>query len=85
MPRSETVVGPVGRECLLQFETRMLRPADECGRIVESEPPITPYMDEYLRKREGACITFVGDLVSAGMVSFSSNPKDMVTPFFVAK
>ncbi|CAK0894772.1 unnamed protein product [Prorocentrum cordatum] len=85
VPRVEAVIDPVGREYLLHFEARMLRSADEWGRIVETEPPITPYMDEYLRKHDDAYVTFVGDLVSAGMVSFTFNPKDLVTPFFVSK
>ncbi|CAK0835229.1 unnamed protein product [Prorocentrum cordatum] len=85
VPRVESVIDPVGREYLLHFEARMLRSADEWGKIVETEPPITPYMDEYPRKHDDAYVTFVSDLVSAGMVSFTFNPKDLVTPFFVSK
>ncbi|CAK0853015.1 unnamed protein product, partial [Prorocentrum cordatum] len=79
VPRVETVIDPVGREYLLHFETRMLRSADEWDQIVETEPPIAPCMDDYLRRHQGAYITSVGDLVAAG------NLKDIVTPFFVAK
>eukprot|EP00959_Pyramimonas_sp_CCMP1952_P309430 6475428-Pyramimonas_sp.AAC.1 len=57
----------------------MLRSADEWDQIVETEPPIAPCMDDYLRRHQGAYITSVGDLVAAG------NLKDIVTPFFVAK
>eukprot|EP00973_Karenia_brevis_P032710 4516083-Karenia_brevis.AAC.1 len=62
----------------------MLEP-DEWGEITESAPTIRPYMDERLSTHQHLYEEFVGDLLAAGMISFTNEPLDIVTPFFVGK
>ena len=45
----------------------------------------TPYMDETLRTSSQEYQNCVKDMFEAGMLSFTSKPQGLVTPFFVAK
>ena len=63
----------------------MLLSAEEWGQVVESDPPITPYMDEVLRRSPGQYEEFIARLFANGMIGFCSDPKEFATPFFVWK
>ena len=74
-----------GRETIEDPERCMLLGEDEWGLVVEKQRGFRPYMDEKLRTQPELYHRFVGDLFRAGMLKFSTKPKDLVTPFFVAK
>ncbi|CAK0898069.1 unnamed protein product, partial [Prorocentrum cordatum] len=85
IPPVESVLDGIGRSYVLDYEQAMMKTPDEWSRVLESEPPVTPYMDEVLKRDPVAYHTFIGDLVKANMLGFTYRPKDLVTPFFVAK
>ncbi|CAK0877082.1 unnamed protein product, partial [Prorocentrum cordatum] len=84
-PPVESVLDGIGRSYVLDYEQAMMKTPDEWSRVLDSEPPVTPYMDEVLKRDPVAYRTFIGDLVKANMLGFTHRPKDLVTPFFVAK
>eukprot|EP00973_Karenia_brevis_P016640 2278975-Karenia_brevis.AAC.1 len=63
----------------------MMLDADEWGAVTESEPPVRPYMDEKLAASPKLYFEFISDLYGAGMLDFTDEPLDIVTPFFVGK
>ncbi|CAK0841695.1 unnamed protein product, partial [Prorocentrum cordatum] len=71
-PAVETVLGPIGMDYVLDSESKMMLTPDEWPRNLDSEPPVTPYMDVVLKSDAGAYHLFISDL-------------DLATPFFVAK
>ncbi|CAK0814978.1 unnamed protein product [Prorocentrum cordatum] len=81
----ESVLDGIGRSYVLDYEQAMMKTPDEWSRVLDSEPPVTPYMDEVLKRDPVAYHAFIGDLVKANMLGFTYRPKDLVTPFFVAK
>ncbi|CAK0899853.1 unnamed protein product, partial [Prorocentrum cordatum] len=84
-PAVETVLDPIGRDYALDYESRMMLASDEWPRALDSEPPVTPYMDEVLKSDPDACHLFISDLVKANMLGFTFHPKNLATPSFVAK
>ena len=74
-----------GRETIEDPGRCMLLDEDEWGEVVEKQRGFRPYMDEKLRCQPELYHCFVGDLFRAGMLKFCDKPKDLVTPFFVAK
>jgi len=85
IPPVESVLDEIGKNYVLDYEPMMMKSPDEWARVLDSEPPVTPYMDEVLKRDPAAYNTFIGDLVRANMLGFTYRPKDLVTPFFVAK
>ncbi|CAK0903474.1 unnamed protein product, partial [Prorocentrum cordatum] len=85
MPPVESVLDEIGESYVLDYEQTMMKTPDEWPRALDSEPPVTPYMDEVLKRDPAAYKTFIGDLVRANMLGFTRRPKDLVTPFFVAR
>ncbi|CAE7196525.1 AMY1.1, partial [Symbiodinium necroappetens] len=79
------VLDDSGRDIVEDPSRCMLLNSDEWGEKIESHEGFSPYMDEVLRKDPAQYSVFVKDLADAGMVSFTSEPKDSVTPFFVIK
>eukprot|EP00973_Karenia_brevis_P093521 12417693-Karenia_brevis.AAC.1 len=63
----------------------MLLSPEEWGRVVESSPSIKPYMDERLASDPELYYEFVADIFAAGMIGFTAQALDIVTPFFVKK
>ncbi|CAK0860193.1 unnamed protein product, partial [Prorocentrum cordatum] len=81
----ETVLDPIGRGYVLDYESKMMLTPDEWSRVLDSEPPVTPYMDEVLKSDPGAYHLFISDQVKANMLGFTFRSQDLVTPFFVTK
>ncbi|CAK0866669.1 unnamed protein product, partial [Prorocentrum cordatum] len=79
------VIDPVGQEMLQDWINTMWLDQDEWGRVIESSPPIAPFMDVELRKDPELYRGFVRDLHAAGLLSFTTEPKDWVDPLFVGK
>ena len=79
------VLDAEGRDLLKGSFDGMLLDDEEWGEIIEHETPIKPYMDTALQNDPGKYGQFVKDLWEKGMLRFTSEPKDLVTPFFVAK
>jgi hypothetical protein len=74
-----------GREMLRNFEHTMLLSPQERGAVVESEPPIRPYMDEVLRSDPAEYKDFVAELWNRGLYEFDFDFVDEVVPFLVDK
>ena len=74
-----------GRDIVEDPARCMLLSEDEWGDVAERQAGFTPYMDERLKKDPLLYCSFVKDLVESGMVSFTTAPEDLVTPFFVVK
>ena len=70
---------------LRNFESALLRSDDDWGLVCEREGPIRPYMDEALRNDPDAYFSFVLRLARCGMVAWTTQPRDLVVPFFVEK
>ncbi|CAE7599810.1 kidins220 [Symbiodinium sp. CCMP2592] len=61
---------------------------DDFGRDilkVEEGLGVTPYMDVVLKRDSRKYVQFVHSLYLGGMIAFTDQPKDLMTPFFVAK
>ncbi|CAK0819030.1 unnamed protein product [Prorocentrum cordatum] len=84
-PPVESVLDEIGKSYLLDYEQTMMKTPDEWPRVLDSEPPVTPYMGEVLKRDPAAYNTFTGDLVRANMPGFMCRPKYLFSPFFVAK
>ena len=82
-----TVASPLGPSAAVvrHYDSAMLLSPDEWEAVLETQPPIAPYMDETLRKNSKKYIEFVHDLYTANVIDFTDVPKDIVTPFFVGK
>ena len=63
----------------------MMISEDEWGAKVESGALISPYMDGVLKGDPSKYVQFVHRLYQGGMLRFTARPKDMMTPFCVAK
>ena len=63
----------------------MMLSEDEWGEICEHGNNFNPYMDEVLQKDQSKYQQFIHDLYDKGMIEFTDQPQDMVTPFFVKK
>lgn len=74
-----------GRETIEDPSRCMLLNEDEWGKIIEEGDTFHPYMDVKLQKSAQDYHDFIHDLYEAGMISFTAEPRDLVTPFFVAK
>ena len=74
-----------GRQVLNNFSRDMLLSHDERGQVLEKQDVIKPYMDVNLRRSPEVYRGFVLDLWQRNMISFSSDPLEIITPFFVAK
>ena len=79
------VLDPCGRETIEDPSRCMMLTEAEWGQMVEQGHTIKPYMDTKLQSSAQEYQTFVKALYDAGMISFTSDPQDIVTPFFVAK
>ena len=79
------VLDPHGREFLQDPDAHIFVSGDEWGHIVEKGGSIRPYMDEVLRHDQKQYYTFVKDLFDRGMITFTTKPRAIITPFFVAK
>lgn len=79
------VLDPHGREFLQDPDAHIFVSGDEWGHIVEKGGAIRPYMDEVLRHDHQQYFTFVKDLFDRGMITFTTKPRAIITPFFVAK
>ena len=84
-PEVVDVIDPAGRGIIEGFQHTMMLTLDEWGRVVESEPPRRPYMDEVLRTNKEAYYQFVTDLRERNMLGWTTEPEDIITPFFVEK
>ncbi|CAK0859946.1 unnamed protein product [Prorocentrum cordatum] len=84
-PAVDSALDPIGRGCALGYESRMMKAPDEQSRALDSEPPVTPHMDEVLKSDPCAYHLLIADPVKANMLGFTYRPKDLATPFFVAK
>ena len=79
------VLDAEGRDLLKGSFNSMLLDDEEWGEVIEHETPIKPYMDTTLQNDPIKYGQFVKDLWEKGMLRFTSEPKDLVTPFFVVK
>ena len=79
------VLDAEGRDLLEGSFDSMLLDDEEWGEVIEHETPIKPYMDTTLQNDPIKYGQFVKDLWEKGMLRFTSEPKDLVTPFFVVK
>ncbi|CAK0843705.1 unnamed protein product [Prorocentrum cordatum] len=84
-PAAETVPDPTGKECALDYESRKMKTPDERSRALDSEPPITTYMDEVLKNDHAAYHPFISDLARANTSGFTCRPKDLAMPFSASK
>ena len=74
-----------GRELLCDFNNIMQLSHDEWGEVCEAGEGFQPYMDTRLSQHVDLYFEFVGDLFNGGMLSFTDDPSEIVTPFFVGK
>lgn len=79
------VLDDEGREVLKGAAFSMLLSEDEWGEIVEKGDFVRPYMDARLQSDETLYHQFAKDLWEKGMIDFTQQPGDLVTPFFVNK
>ncbi|CAE7391323.1 ANK1 [Symbiodinium sp. CCMP2592] len=84
-PPLQELVDDFGREILKDPVGNMMLSPDEWGAKVEKGLGIAPYMDVVLKHDPGKYVDFVRTLYLAGMLAFTAHPKDLMTPFFVAK
>ncbi|CAK0796238.1 unnamed protein product, partial [Prorocentrum cordatum] len=84
-PAAETVLDPTGKECVLDYESRKMKTPDEWSRALDSDPPITTYMDEVLKNDHAAYHPFISDLARANTLGLTCRPKDLATPFSASK
>ncbi|CAK0796239.1 unnamed protein product, partial [Prorocentrum cordatum] len=74
-PAAETVLDPTGKECVLDYESRKMKTPDEWSRALDSDPPITTYMDEVLKNDHAAYHPFISDLARANTLGLTCRPK----------
>lgn len=79
------VLDQCGRETIEDPLRCMMLSEDEWGQIIEKGDTFRPYMDVKLQHSSQEYELFVKTLYEAGMIDFTSEPQDLVTPFFVAK
>ena len=79
------VLDQCGRETIEDPLRCMMLSEDEWGQIIEKGGTFRPYMDVKLQHSSQEYELFVKTLYEAGMIDFTSEPQDLVTPFFVAK
>ena len=79
------VLDGVGREVIEDSSHCMLLGPQEWGEVKEKNKPIQIYMDPILKNNLNEYCVFVKDLFQKGMIQFTNTPKDMISPFFVAK
>ena len=84
-PQLDSILDGGGRELLNDFKTTLLHYSQTWSHILETEPPIMPYMDVRLRSDLLLYEKFVERLHDAGMIAFTDRPLDLVTPLFVEK
>ena len=84
-PPLRDLVDDFGRDILEDPVGNMMISADEWGMKVENGRVVQPYMDTVLKNDPGKYVQFVHKLFLGGMISFTANPQDLITPFFVAK
>lgn len=84
-PCLDDLLDPVGRELLQDPIAAMMLTPQEWGEVVEKGLQVKPYMDVVLQHDSHQYHTFVHGLYQRGMLHFTSRPKDITTPFFVAK
>ena len=75
----------VGRETIVDPNRCTLLSQKERGHIVEKGKLFRPYMDTRLQRSSQEHRDFVHQIYSAGMINFTAEPQDIVSPFFVAK
>ena len=75
----------MGRETVEDPSRCMLLSDEEWGEVSEANKDFRPYMDVKLQHSAKEYEGFVKDIYDAGMVEFIDRPRDLVTPFFVAK
>ena len=79
------VLDEQGREVIEDpFHCMMLGP-QEWGVLKEKNNPIQIYMDPKLKNNLNEYCVFIHDLYEKGMLQFTSQPRDMISPFFVSK
>ena len=81
----DQVLDAAGREVVGDPHGRMLVSEAEWGEIVEKGETVMPYMDVTLQKCPELYHQFILDLYEKNLISFTSKPQGLVTPFFVAK
>lgn len=79
------VLDSLGREVLGDPPKYMLLTEEEWGRVLESGDIVKPYMDEVLQRDSNLYSGFVKDLFLKGMIFFTTRPREIIPPFFVAK
>ncbi|CAE7710367.1 ANK1 [Symbiodinium sp. CCMP2592] len=84
-PRLQDLVDHFGRDILKDPVGNMRLSPDEWGSKVESGAVVTPYMDVVLKNDPKKYVQFVHSLYLGGMISFTDQPQDLMTPFFVTK
>ncbi|CAK0892733.1 unnamed protein product, partial [Prorocentrum cordatum] len=84
-PAVAAALDPIRRDNVLGYESRVMKTPDEWSRVLDSEPPVAPHMDEVWKSYPGACHLFISNLVKANMLGLTFGPEDLATPFFVAK
>ena len=79
------VLDEQGREVIEDpFHCMMLGP-QEWGKLKEKNEPIQIYMDPKLKNDLKEYCVFIRGLYQKGMLQFTSEPCDMISPFFVSK
>jgi hypothetical protein len=84
-PQVAEVLDPKGREFFVSFHEHLLRSSEDWGNLCERSDPVRPYMDTRLRSNVALYESFVADLWDRNMIKFTTQPADIVTPFFVKK
>jgi len=81
----EQVLDATGREVVGNPELHLMLDEAQWGEIIEKGETVRPYMDARLQSDPQLYHGFIKDLLDKGLIGFTSRPKDLVTPFFVAK
>ena len=84
-PRLQDLMGDFGRDILKDPVGNMMLSPDEWGSKIESGAVLTPYMGVVLKQDSKKYVQFVHSLYLGGMISFTDQPQDLRTPFFVTK
>ena len=79
------VLDPLGTDYVGDPARHMMLTDDEWGEVIERGDTVKPYMDEILQHDRQQYGTFIKDLYSKGMLTFTSAPQEIVPPFFVRK
>ena len=81
---SSVLDGP-GRDVVEDASHCMLWGPQEWGVEKEKNKPVEIYMDPILKNNLHEYCVFIKDLFEKGMLQFTSHPRDLISPFFVAK